>query len=54
VTSGRNIPRSQRRRPKLELTLSPEALDRLERLADRRGEPRSRVVEELILAAPLR
>ena len=39
----------------IELTLSPEALDRLGRMARaRKGASRSAVVEEIVMAAPVR
>ena len=41
----------KRRRPMVNVTLSPDAIDALARLAERRGEPKSVVVEALIMAA---
>jgi len=51
MSSGPNIPRSARKRRKLEVSLSDEARARLEALAEERGESRSEVVEDLILSA---
>lgn len=49
--SGPSTPRHKRTRREIALTLSDEARARLEHLAEERGESRSAVVEELILAA---
>lgn len=49
MTSGPNIPRSQRKRRKIELSLSDEAHARLEALAEAFGVSRSEVVERLVL-----
>ena len=49
--SGPNVPDSQRKRPPLRLTLSPDALAALEWLAARAGSSRSRYLETLILVA---
>ena len=50
-----STPEKKRRRKSIELTLSPEALDRLGRMARaRKGASRSAVVEEIVMAAPVR
>lgn len=49
-----STPARDRKRPPIGLTLSPEALDRLERMAKARGLSRSQVVEQLVNAAPIR
>ena len=46
-----STPKAKRKRKGLEVTLSDEAREKLERLAARRGESMSRVVESLILEA---
>lgn len=46
-----STPQDKRARPKAGFTLSPDAIDALARLAERRGEPKSAVVEALIMAA---
>jgi DNA-binding TFAR19-related protein (PDSD5 family) len=47
-------PQEKRHRPVVSVTLSPEALDALARLAAKRTESRSAVIESLILAAARR
>jgi len=49
-----STPQEKRHRPVLSVTLSPGALDALARLAAKRTESRSAVVESLILAAARR
>lgn len=44
----------KRARPKVGVTLSPDAVDALSRLSKQRGESKSVVVESLILAAAKR
>jgi metal-responsive CopG/Arc/MetJ family transcriptional regulator len=51
--SGPTIPRSQRHRRAVEVTLSPEALDRLDEIARRSGTSRSGAVEALVRAAEM-
>lgn len=46
-----STPQAKRRRPLVGFTLSPDAADALARLSERRGEPKSVVVEALIMAA---
>lgn len=43
-----------RKRKRFEVTLPPSALERLDRQAEARGVSRSKVVEDLIMAAPIR
>ena len=49
-----STPRTERKRKGMQLTLSDEAVERLEKLAERRKTSKSKVVEELVMAAPLR
>lgn len=51
--SGPSIPDSQRKRPPLRLTLSPDALAALEWLAERAGSSRSQYVEGLLMRSAL-
>jgi hypothetical protein len=44
---------AQRTRKMVQVTLSDAARERLRDLADRSGQPASRIVETMILAAPL-
>lgn len=45
---------AQRKRKPIGITLSPKALDRLERMAKARGLSRSQLVESLVFQAPIR
>ena len=47
-------PNERRRRPMITLTLSPEALARLDALAAERGQTRSGAVEQLVRNARVR
>lgn len=49
-----STPQDKRSRPKVGVTLSPEAVEALARLSERRGESKSVVIESLILAAARR
>jgi hypothetical protein len=49
-----STPNELRNRKRLEVTLPPEALERLEKQATARGFSRSEVLEALIMAAPIR
>jgi predicted DNA-binding protein len=53
MSSGSKLQRSERHRRPLEITLSPETLERLTVMSERLGEKKSRVIEALIDAAPL-
>lgn len=47
-------PNAARKRPMVTLTLSPEAIARLDKIATARGQSRSAVVEQLIRKEPPR
>ena len=49
-----STPASARKRKPFTITLSEEAKERLEKQAKARGIPRSQVLEELVMAAPIR
>lgn len=53
-TKWYSTPRAARKRKPIGITLSDEAQERLEKQAKARGISRSQVVEELVLAAPIR
>lgn len=52
--SGPNIRDSERNRPPVRLTLSPDAIARLDAIAAERGTTRSGAIEQLIRRARLR
>jgi len=49
-----STPNEARKRKPLKLSLSDECQDRLERMATARGISRSQIVEELVMASPIR
>ncbi len=53
-TKWYSTPTADRKRKPIGITLSDEARERLEKQAKARGVSRSQVVEELVLAAPIR
>lgn len=48
MTSGKSVPRSQRKRRAVEVTLPPDAIASLDAMAERDGATRSATVERLI------
>jgi predicted transcriptional regulator len=53
MTSGPTFPRHKRRRRGVEITLSPEAISRLDEIARRLGTTRSAAVERLVRGAEM-
>lgn len=49
-----STPRTARKRKGIEVTLSDDALGRLEKMAKARGVSRSQVIDELVMSAPIR